>query len=308
MRSTRLIRFTLCLAVMSAMASASAQGKGGGQGRGGDKDNKPDKAQNRGADKANKRDKAVKAANKSTNKPGKPDKTFRADKPGNAVGQGRRAEVRELGGEVFRSDVHSLASSNKHGERLVGRAISQAHKRGLSDAELVITPSGQRMLITNRAGDLLLDLDDDRDMGVWKAVSARETNKEGSPSFCRSGAGHPVWGRQWCVDKGFGLGLDQDVRWSRVIGIDNVVFRRDVSDADLSRNVLLDVLGDVVFNRLATHAITLGFVDPLAGRWIGQPTGGPRVLLLSSGARPVAEVVDVNRDGRADLLLVATRP
>ena len=27
-----------------------------------------------------------------------------------------------------------------------------------------------------------------------------------SPSFCRSGAGHPVHGRAWCIDKGFGLG------------------------------------------------------------------------------------------------------
>jgi hypothetical protein len=28
------------------------------------------------------------------------------------------------------------------------------------------------------------------------------------PAFCRSGAGHPVHGRQWCRDKGFGLGGD----------------------------------------------------------------------------------------------------
>lgn len=26
------------------------------------------------------------------------------------------------------------------------------------------------------------------------------------PAFCRSGAGHPVWGRQWCLEKGWGLG------------------------------------------------------------------------------------------------------
>ena len=29
---------------------------------------------------------------------------------------------------------------------------------------------------------------------------------DASPSFCRSGAGHPVHGRAWCIDKGFGLG------------------------------------------------------------------------------------------------------
>lgn len=26
------------------------------------------------------------------------------------------------------------------------------------------------------------------------------------PAFCRSGQGHPVHGRQWCYDKGFGIG------------------------------------------------------------------------------------------------------
>lgn len=26
------------------------------------------------------------------------------------------------------------------------------------------------------------------------------------PSFCRSGAGHPVFGLQWCVQKGYGIG------------------------------------------------------------------------------------------------------
>ncbi|HJR52546.1 MAG TPA: hypothetical protein VJ982_02405 [Gemmatimonadota bacterium] len=26
------------------------------------------------------------------------------------------------------------------------------------------------------------------------------------PSFCRSGAGHPVFGLAWCLDKGFGIG------------------------------------------------------------------------------------------------------
>jgi hypothetical protein len=71
--------------------------------------------------------------------------------------------------------------------------------------------------------------------------------------------------------------------------------------------VLLDVLGDVVFNRLAVHAITLGLVDPLTGMWLGEPIG-PRVLLVSAGDRPIAEIVDVNRDDRADVFLVALRP
>ena len=289
MRPTRWISFALCLT--TAVASASAQGKGGGNKP--DKPDKPDKVE-----KAGKPDKVI----------GKGHKQDKSDKAIKDLRKDSRKELREAGGEVVRSDARSLAASRRKGHQLVGRTISKANMRGVSDDEFVITPSGPRTLILNRAGDLLLDIDDDRDIGVWKVVAARETNKEGSPSFCRSGAGHPVWGRQWCVDKGFGLGVDHDVRWARATDVDNVIFRREVNDADLTRNVLFDVLGDVVFNRLAAHAITLGFVDPLAGRWIGQPTGGPRVLLLSSGSRPVAELVDVNRDGRADLMLVATRP
>jgi hypothetical protein len=41
-----------------------------------------------------------------------------------------------------------------------------------------------------------------------------------APSFCRNGSGHPVHGRRWCIEKGYGLG-DRYVRyddrrdWSR---------------------------------------------------------------------------------------------
>jgi hypothetical protein len=30
--------------------------------------------------------------------------------------------------------------------------------------------------------------------------------REGIPAFCRTGEGHPVFGRRWCIEKGFGLG------------------------------------------------------------------------------------------------------
>ena len=35
------------------------------------------------------------------------------------------------------------------------------------------------------------------------------------PSFCRSGAGHPVHGREWCVNKGFALGGRSYVHYDR---------------------------------------------------------------------------------------------
>jgi hypothetical protein len=36
-------------------------------------------------------------------------------------------------------------------------------------------------------------------------------NRGGGPKFCRTGAGHPVFGRRWCLEKGFGLGDRDDV-------------------------------------------------------------------------------------------------
>jgi hypothetical protein len=173
----------------------------------------------------------------------------------------------------------------------------------------VVRPAGNRVRVLNRAGDILVDWDDDRELGTWQVVTTPFQDKRGAPSFCRSGAGHPVWGRQWCVEKGFGLGRDEDIRWARIIDPANVRIMQPTT-GDLTRSRLETVLGDIVLNRLATQAVTLGWQDPLTGRWLGDPSvpTGPRVLLVSSGPRPVAEVVDLDRDNRADMVIVAVRP
>lgn len=36
-------------------------------------------------------------------------------------------------------------------------------------------------------------------------IESRGDDRRG-PAFCRSGEGHPVHGRQWCYEKGFGIG------------------------------------------------------------------------------------------------------
>ncbi len=211
--------------------------------------------------------------------------------------------VTESGGNV---GFREFMISEKRGRRIAGLAVASAARRG-NDEAFVITPVGNRVHVLNRSGVVLVDFDDDRELGNWKVVSEPFKDKKGAPSFCRSGAGHPVWGRQWCIDKGFGLGVDDDLRWSRIIDPSNVVITRPTT-GDLTRDVLVDVLGSVVLNRLATHAVTLGLQDPLMGRWLGDtPDSGPRVLLLSSGRRSVAEVVDLDRDNNADLVLVTVR-
>jgi hypothetical protein len=52
----------------------------------------------------------------------------------------------------------------------------------------------------DRRGRLVIVLDDD----LFRSRGRRGRG----PAFCRSGAGHPVHGRQWCTRKGFGLGRD----------------------------------------------------------------------------------------------------
>lgn len=210
----------------------------------------------------------------------------------------------------LRADVRPFATSGRPAERFLGRAVGLGEMRGLSGNDLKIARAGDRVHVLNGRGDVLLNLDDQhaREIGAWKVATVdAEDRADGAPAFCRSGAGHPVWGRQWCVDKGFGLGMENDIRWGRATNVGDLVLRQPRSTGDLRRDVLAQVLGDVVYNRLAAHAITLGLTDPLTGRWMGETTG-PRVLLVSAGDHPVAEVVDRNRDSRADMLLVALRP
>jgi hypothetical protein len=96
------------------------------------------------------------------------------------------------------------------------------------------------------------------------------------------------------------------VRWGTNRDISDIILGRRVTSPNLTRDLLLSLLGPVAFNRLALHALTLGYTDPLTGVWRSEASG-PQVLLVSSGSQPIAELVDTNRDQRADLMLVALR-
>ena len=198
-------------------------------------------------------------------------------------------------------------------EHIEGSALAYAFARGLPQRSLVIVPVGSRLAVRNQTGATLLDLDDNDAMrvGAFRVVPVTTPLRPNAPAFCRSGAGHPVWGRQWCLDKGFGLGAYNNVRWGSVVQPNYVVLQQQPTSANLTTtlvaSVLQSLLGTTTFNRLALHALTLGYSEPLTGRWIGQPTG-PRTLLVNSGTYPVAELVDTDGDGRADNMLVALRP
>jgi len=223
-------------------------------------------------------------------------------------GRARGRFFRELSYDELSPSARHFVMSDRPEQRLVGKAVAQAYARGLGDHALAIVPSGRQLVVRNLAGVVVLELDKERALnpGYWKVVTLDDRVKGNSPAFCRSGAGHPVWGRQWCLEKGFGLGGGNDFRWARTIDPRDVSFLQ-TGTGSLTRDALTSVLGDVVLDRLGLHALTLGYTDPLTGQWLGESTG-PRVLFVTSGGLPVAEIMDTNRDNRADNLLVALRP
>ncbi len=211
--------------------------------------------------------------------------------------------------EVRPTVVRTYVVSNRPAQFVTAGAVSYALARGIPDNTLVLVPTGNDVWVRNKRGDRLLVLDDDRarNLGAWQVSPLINPVKKGAPSFCRSGAGHPVWGRQWCLEKGFGLGDSPDIEWAAARDIGNLVYVRPVTTASIASDALLNLLGPVVFDRLALHALTLGYTDPLTGFWRSDATG-PTVLLVNSGRAPIAEFVDGNRDQRPDLMLVALRP
>jgi hypothetical protein len=207
----------------------------------------------------------------------------------------------------LRPTLRPLFLSRRAPDRVIVGAVSRAHLRGVDDDALVIRSGNDRLRLFNRSNVLLLDLDEERarNVGKWDVVALDDRVKDGAPSFCRSGEGHPVFGREWCIEKGFGLGRSGDLRWGRT-PLDDVIFVRPVTTNRLVADGLLNLVGSTAFDRLALHAITLGLLDPLTGSWLDDPSG-PRVLLVNSGSQPVAEIVDRNRDDRAEVLLVTRR-
>lgn len=115
------------------------------------------------------------------------------------------------------------------------------------------------------------------------------------PSFCRTGAGHPRFGRRWCVEKGFGLGGGL-----RLGDLGDITLRQH--DRRLEEPDLLDVLGGVFVDRVRD---ALGLPDVrLEGRYAADGGGGT-VLQLRSAGRPVAELADGDGDGRVEAVILS---
>lgn len=149
--------------------------------------------------------------------------------------------------------------------------------------------------------------DDGKQVGKDKSKGAKSnpgkqggSNDKGVPAFCRSGAGHPVHGWQWCVDRSYKMG------W-RSIDVSGAEFKnRDrYRKGDLLDALgVEDVLGRDVTNVIRGTARDLGLEGAINGRWTGGADGGALVLQLRAGNEPLAELTDETGDGRVDATLV----
>jgi hypothetical protein len=221
-----------------------------------------------------------------------------------ARGRPDRAEVRRLVA-ALPGPARAMASSSRASERMAAGALALATGRGAEYDAFDLRRGNDRVSVLNPRGEVLLDLREDRarDLGEWELRRLGDQQpRENAPAFCRSGEGHPVWGREWCLDKGYGLGGRSDFLWSRG-AIDDGYYRWPGDRDRYDRGGLIDVLGDVAMGRLALHALSLGLVDPLVGAFIDEPEG-PRLLRIRSGDVDVAEFVDDDRDDRFTVLYV----
>jgi hypothetical protein len=311
------VKATLLLAgVLAAMSQApdnlNAQGKGGGKGHGGgnaqgqEKSKRPEKIRGNAQGKA--RGPAKAAVHETDKGPGKGVASNSAAQRGRSTNSSRGKFVRAVSFNSLPPRVRNFASSRHPRDMIVAAAVSHAFARGHGD-DVRMEQVGDRLRLTNRNGDPLLVIDDRsaENLGRWRVGVLDDDVREGAPSFCRSGAGHPVWGREWCIDKGFGLGAYEDYRWGRTRDVGDIIYSRGTLGDRIMGGALENLLGTTAFNRLALHAVTLGLLDPLVGSFIGQPTG-PQYLVVNSGTYPVAEFYDTNRDNRWDDLLIALRP
>jgi hypothetical protein len=186
------------------------------------------------------------------------------------------------------------APASVEAQRGPARAAVEARERAAERARE--RQSEQRRNERDRANDRY----DQRDR--YDIFGRQQQQQQRGPAFCRSGEGHPVFGRQWCRDKGFGLGNDRgvlDPRRDRGTWED-IIFgpQRDRRyDRDMNRSVLGDVLGAVMVGQLESYGRQFAS-GPISGRWL--PDNRANVLQLSLGSTPFARLIDSNRDGRVD--------
>jgi hypothetical protein len=129
-----------------------------------------------------------------------------------------------------------------------------------------------------------------------RALVMRLTNREDAPMFCQNGSGHPVYGRDWCFERGFRLGAE----WRRE-RVRDMTLTRVARGTPIDRALLEQMLGSELIEQIEDSRTELQLEQPLSGSWVESPAGG-FILRIQAGDQPIAEVADRNRDGTIDTL------
>lgn len=148
-------------------------------------------------------------------------------------GNDEHKEVRKRGRTNRDDNVRSRGKSG----RVDGRGANSSRRSGdARRAESTREREHAPVETRRRGGDDIFR--DRRDAGA----KAKQGN---GPPFCRNGNGHPVHGRQWCVDKGWGLGSDRDIlnRRRQERRNPNRNDDRTILDDVLGRRYSVDILG-----------------------------------------------------------------
>jgi hypothetical protein len=162
--------------------------------------------------------------------------------------------------------------------------------------------AGGEMISTRRGGMRLPDRVEDilRGPEARRGPGARgQAARQGQgPPFCRNNQGHPVHGREWCRAKGW------SATWQRTVWDDvGIRLPRDRRGGTLRPGTLGEVIDRVVLGRLDERRARLGVHGPMEGRWLVTPEGA-RVLQVRADGVPIAELTDLDGDGRVDLVLL----
>ncbi|HET6567844.1 MAG TPA: hypothetical protein VFG50_07760 [Rhodothermales bacterium] len=160
--------------------------------------------------------------------------------------------------------------------------------------------------------------DDRRDGRVYRRDDDYydRDGKGKGPKFCQNGQGHPVHGRAWCEEHGFGNGRlhypgdyrypdgRRDPVWRNNRSWEDVIFGRSHRDyprnRQMSRSVLQDILGAPMYRRFDGYRRDNRVGGSLVGYWINPGTSRGRALQIDAGRVPLARLFDYNGDGRVD--------
>lgn len=186
-------------------------------------------------------------------------------------------------GQQARSQAARQEALREQQRRQTERARVEAERRRLEQL------NGRR---DSRTYDPRYDRRDSRsyDPRDARRYDPRYDRRDNGPAFCRSGEGHPVFGRRWCYDKGYGLGGRS---WGDIIFRD----RNTRRNQSFNRSILATIIGASTLGRFESygHQYVRGNTT---GRWV--PYGNTHGLVVSIGGTPIARLIDYNGDGRVD--------